>query len=91
MPTQQLWVGGIFEAAIKPRSRFERDFVGAADYGGEINFHVRDSEAEVVGSPGQMRHAGRGDGGFGGRAAEVDARAAQILALSQRHCFAGLG
>jgi hypothetical protein len=68
---------------------FKSDSGGAAEDRWEIDVDLRDSEAELRGSARQMGNASGGDGGFGGRAAEVDARSSEIFAFSERDLLPG--
>jgi len=47
-------------------------------------------QAELAGAADLVRQPGRGDGGLAGRAAEVDAATAQMLALEQHHAASRL-
>ena len=89
VPAQEPDLRRSLQAATQAGPRLHHDAPGAVENRGKVDFHCRDAQAEHR-SPARLEgRARRSEGGLRRRAAEVDARSAEVFAFGQGHLLPG--
>src|SRR5206468_3609232 len=83
-------IGGVLarELLFESFARILGDAAGPCQIAWNIDLDARDVKTNLTNAPCDLGESGDGNRGLGGSAAEVDARAAQVLALGDRHRLA---
>ncbi|HEX9320553.1 MAG TPA: hypothetical protein VF913_00335 [Xanthobacteraceae bacterium] len=87
---EQVQILGTLQPLLQPSARFHDDGFGSFKHRREVDLDGWNAQSELAGPAGKMRDARRGDRRLGRRAAEVDARPPDILALGERDMLAAL-